>query len=148
MPMAHQCDIPYVFACIHFHGFSSERSHESNTAEIVGSTQGWAMGLSFGLKNWACHKSRGDGCPHPSGRATARREVRPRGSDILVRPGIARLNVTMERWPSSPVQFRGTCVIAVFHRYYGRLSSMIRTRFTVILLLAAAASAQQSAPSK
>src|SRR5438874_13337005 len=56
MPMAHQCDIPYVFACIHFHGFSSERSHESNTAEIAGSTRGWALGLSFGPKYCARHK--------------------------------------------------------------------------------------------
>ena len=61
MPMAHQCDIPYVFACIHFHGFSSERSHESNTAEIAGSTRGWALGLSFGLKNWSCTNHVGTG---------------------------------------------------------------------------------------
>ena len=40
--MPHQRDIPYVFACIYLHGFSSERSSESNTAEIVGSTRGKA----------------------------------------------------------------------------------------------------------
>src|SRR2546430_1829595 len=84
MPMAYQCDIPYVFACIHFHGFSSERSHESNTAEIAGSTrEGGALSFSFELKYCPRHKPRGDGCPHPSGRATARREVCPCDSDTF-----------------------------------------------------------------
>jgi len=38
--MPYHGDIPNVFACIYLHGFPSERSHESNTAEIAGSTQG------------------------------------------------------------------------------------------------------------
>src|SRR5437773_4894659 len=63
MPMAHHCDIPYVFACIYLHGFSFERSHESNTAEIAGSTRQGGFGLQRWLQNWACHKPRGDGGP-------------------------------------------------------------------------------------
>src|SRR5262249_2755606 len=37
--MAHHRDIPDVFACIYLHGFSFERSSESNTAEKGGSTR-------------------------------------------------------------------------------------------------------------
>src|SRR6266496_6306782 len=55
MPMPHQRDIPYVFACIHFHGFFFERSHESNTAEIAGSTQeGGLRALGLGLQHGPC----------------------------------------------------------------------------------------------
>src|SRR6266542_1945929 len=78
MPMPHQRDIPYVFACIHFHGFSFERSHESNTAEIAGSTQeGGLRALGLGLQHGPC------------------------GSDTLVRQ-----QMVMGRRASSPVQER------------------------------------------